>query len=77
MHNSKTQELVGPVLAASVWCAVCMFMALEHGVVSPLIVMANMVCRGYDIAALAAGGSIALVDATLDGTIDNGYALVR
>lgn len=34
-------------------------------------------CRGYEIAALAAGGSIALVDAALDGTIDNGYALVR
>ncbi len=31
----------------------------------------------YDIALLAAGGVIALVDAVLDGTVDNGYALVR
>ena len=32
---------------------------------------------GYEIAALAAGGVIALVDAVLDGAVDNGYALVR
>ncbi|WIA41232.1 hypothetical protein OEZ86_004845 [Tetradesmus obliquus] len=32
---------------------------------------------GYEIAALAAGGSIAIVDAALDGSIRNGYALVR
>lgn len=32
---------------------------------------------GYQIAALAAGGSIALTDAALDGVITNGYALCR
>ncbi len=32
---------------------------------------------GYEIAALAAGGGLALVEAVLDGRIDNGYALVR
>src|SRR4051794_36537248 len=31
----------------------------------------------YDIAALAAGGCIAAVDAVLDGTVRNAYALVR
>ncbi len=32
---------------------------------------------GYEIALLAAGGVIAAVDAVLDGTVDNVYALVR
>lgn len=32
---------------------------------------------GYEIAALAAGGSIKLVDAALSGGITNGYALTR
>jgi acetoin utilization deacetylase AcuC-like enzyme len=32
---------------------------------------------GYEIALLAAGGVIASVDAVLDGTVDNVYALVR
>lgn len=32
---------------------------------------------GYEIAALAAGGSIVTVDAALDGRITNGYALTR
>jgi hypothetical protein len=32
---------------------------------------------GYEIATLAAGGSIAMVDAVLDGCITNGYALTR
>ena len=32
---------------------------------------------GYHIACLAAGGLLALVDAILDGEVDNGYALVR
>lgn len=32
---------------------------------------------GYDIASLAAGGALALIDAILDGEVDNGYALVR
>lgn len=32
---------------------------------------------GYHIAGLAAGGLLALVDAILDGEVDNGYALVR
>lgn len=32
---------------------------------------------GYEIAALAAGGAIAMVDAVLDGRVDNGYALVN
>lgn len=32
---------------------------------------------GFAIAALAAGGCIALVDAVLDGKVHNGYALVR
>jgi len=32
---------------------------------------------GYAIAALAAGGAIAAVDATLAGTVQNAYALVR
>jgi acetoin utilization deacetylase AcuC-like enzyme len=32
---------------------------------------------GYEIALLAAGGVITAVDAVLDGTVDNGYALVR
>ncbi|MEM1019568.1 MAG: class II histone deacetylase, partial [Pseudomonadota bacterium] len=32
---------------------------------------------GYDIAKLSAGGCIALLEAILDGTIDNGYALAR
>ncbi len=32
---------------------------------------------GFEIALLAAGGVIAMVDAVLDGTVDNGYALVR
>jgi len=32
---------------------------------------------GYEIAALAAGGCIAAVDAVLDGRVDNVYALVR
>ncbi len=31
----------------------------------------------YEIAALSAGGPIAMVDAAMAGTIDNGYALVR
>lgn len=31
----------------------------------------------FEIAALAAGGTIAAVDAVLDGTVDNAYALVR
>jgi acetoin utilization deacetylase AcuC-like enzyme len=31
----------------------------------------------YDIAALAAGGCLSAVDAVLDGTVDNAYALVR
>jgi acetoin utilization deacetylase AcuC-like enzyme len=31
----------------------------------------------FEIAALAAGGSIAAVDAVLDGRVDNAYALVR
>ena len=31
----------------------------------------------YEIAALAAGGAIAAVDAVLDGSVDNAYALVR
>ncbi|MGY1690404.1 class II histone deacetylase [Geodermatophilus sp. SYSU D01105] len=32
---------------------------------------------GYEIAALAAGGAIAMVDAVVDGTVDNGFALVN
>ncbi|MBN8999167.1 MAG: class II histone deacetylase, partial [Rhizobiales bacterium] len=32
---------------------------------------------GYEIAALAAGGILAAVDAILAGTVDNAYALVR
>ncbi|MCA9987625.1 MAG: class II histone deacetylase [Anaerolineales bacterium] len=32
---------------------------------------------GYEIACLAAGGLLALIDAILDGEVDNGYALVR
>jgi acetoin utilization deacetylase AcuC-like enzyme len=31
----------------------------------------------YDIAALAVGGCLSAVDAVLDGTVDNAYALVR
>ncbi|MDX3929818.1 MAG: class II histone deacetylase [Shinella sp.] len=31
----------------------------------------------YEIACLAAGGTAALMDAVLSGTVDNGYALVR
>ena len=31
----------------------------------------------YEIACLAAGGTIAMVDATVAGEVDNGYALVR
>ena len=31
----------------------------------------------YEIAQLAAGGTIAAIDAVLDGTVDNAYALVR
>jgi len=37
----------------------------------------SMAPGGYEIAALAAGGSIAMVDAALDGRITNGYALTR
>lgn len=37
----------------------------------------SMSAGGYEIAALAAGGSIALTDAALDGHITNGYALTR
>jgi hypothetical protein len=37
----------------------------------------SMAPGGYEIAALAAGGSIVLTDAALDGTITNGYALTR
>lgn len=33
--------------------------------------------QGYEIAALAAGGSIAALNAVLDGTVTNAYALVR
>jgi len=33
--------------------------------------------QGFDIAALAAGGSIAALNAVLDGTVTNSYALVR
>lgn len=33
--------------------------------------------RSYEIALLAAGGTIAAADAVLDGTVDNVYALVR
>ena len=32
---------------------------------------------GYPIACLAAGGVLSLVDAIIDGVVDNGYALVR
>jgi acetoin utilization deacetylase AcuC-like enzyme len=32
---------------------------------------------GYEIALLAAGGAWAMLEAVLDGTVDNGYALVR
>jgi acetoin utilization deacetylase AcuC-like enzyme len=32
---------------------------------------------GYEIAALAAGGAIAMVDAVCNGTVDNGFALVN
>lgn len=32
---------------------------------------------GYEIAALAAGGCLVAVDAVLEGTVDNAYALVR
>jgi acetoin utilization deacetylase AcuC-like enzyme len=32
---------------------------------------------GYEIAALAAGGAIAMVDAVVGGTVDNGFALVN
>ena len=32
---------------------------------------------GYEIACLAAGGVLALVDAVLNGDVDNGYALAR
>ncbi|MBW0093414.1 class II histone deacetylase [Pseudonocardia sp. KRD-184] len=32
---------------------------------------------GYEIAALAAGGAIAMVDAVVQGRVDNGYALVH
>lgn len=32
---------------------------------------------GYEIAALAAGASIEMVNAALDGRITNGYALTR
>jgi hypothetical protein len=39
--------------------------------------MISACAGGYEIAALAAGGSIAIVDAALDGSIRNGYALVR
>ncbi|KAF8062643.1 histone deacetylase-like amidohydrolase [Scenedesmus sp. PABB004] len=37
----------------------------------------SMAPGGYEIAALAAGGSLALVDAALRGDIEGGYALVR
>ena len=33
--------------------------------------------NGYEVAALAAGGTIAAVRAVLDGSVDNAYALVR
>ena len=32
---------------------------------------------GYEIARLAAGGTLAAIEAVLDGTVDNAYALVR
>ena len=32
---------------------------------------------GHDIAILSAGGAISLVDAVIDGTVDNGFALVN
>jgi acetoin utilization deacetylase AcuC-like enzyme len=32
---------------------------------------------GYEIAALSAGGAIAAIDAVLDGTVTNAYALIR
>lgn len=38
---------------------------------------ASMSHGGFEIAALAAGASIALTDAALDGRITNGYALTR
>lgn len=37
----------------------------------------SMSAGGFEIAALAAGASIALTDAALDGRITNGYALTR
>lgn len=37
----------------------------------------SMAPGGHEIAALAAGASIALTDAALDGTITNGYTLTR
>jgi acetoin utilization deacetylase AcuC-like enzyme len=40
-------------------------------------VFTSMGRGSLDIALLAAGGLIALVDAVLDGIVDNGYALVR
>ncbi len=33
--------------------------------------------NGYEIAALAAGGAMAAVDAVIDGTVENAYALIR
>lgn len=40
--------------------------------------MATQMGRGgFDIAKLSAGGCIAMLEALLDGTIDNGYALAR
>jgi acetoin utilization deacetylase AcuC-like enzyme len=36
-----------------------------------------MAAGGYEITVLSAGGGIAMVDAVLDGTVNNGYALIR
>lgn len=38
---------------------------------------ASMAPGGYEIAALAAGASIEITDAAIDGHITNGYALTR
>lgn len=46
----------------------------EGGEISPSTPMGP---GSFDIAALAAGGAIAAVDAVLDGDVDNAYALLR
>jgi acetoin utilization deacetylase AcuC-like enzyme len=52
--------------------------ALSEGVGGEGVEGTTVIARGsYEVARLAAGGVIAAIDAVLDGTVENAYALIR